>query len=90
LKKPAGSDNILIIVAASTDILSFVSILDEIRLLAEPSIRAPQDEQRRNIAVTTRSDTSPLPITSLNRNRFILGVSIPTKVTASVARAIST
>ena len=76
-----------IMVAASTDMFSFVPIRAVSRVRTEPNKRDPTVTQTRNEAVPSRTRKLPDASTSENSRLFSHGVSIPIPVTASMANA---
>ena len=88
LKKPAGRDITLIMVAASTDRLSFVSTLAVTIALTASKSRLLIAVHTIKTEIAKNSCMLPEGRTSEKVSWLIFGVSIPTKVTASAARTI--
>ena len=90
LKKPAGRDITRIIVAASTETLSFVSIRAVIMPLTAVMSIALTETETINTASATSRRTFPDGRTSEKSRLFSLGENMPISDTAKVASAIST
>ena len=90
LKKSAGRDMMRIIDAASTDMLSFVSIRAWIISFTAVTSSTLTDTHTENTAMATSSRTLPEGSTRAKSSWLIIGESIPSSDSASVARAIIT
>ena len=90
LKKSAGSDMTRIIVAASTDRFSFVSIRAVSMLFTAERSSVLTETQTVKAASARRMRVFPEGSTRSNSSRLSIGESRPTSDTASVASAIKT
>ncbi|CDC62701.1 unknown [Clostridium sp. CAG:448] len=90
LKKSAGSDITRIMVAASTEMFSLVSIRAVIMFFTAEISSVLTETQTKKTAIAASSRMLPDSRTRSNSSLFSIGVSIPKSDSASVARAIST
>ena len=90
LKKSAGSDMILIMVAASTDMLSFVSMREVIMFFTAVISNVLTETHTEKNAMERSRRMLPDVSTRSNNSLLIIGEIIPMSDKASVARAIIT